>query len=150
MSKAEFNITTTFYAKWILPFVLMLIGVLLLLLFIPQSNFDVHKNKVTQEVTVYYMKEIEKETKYISITDKIIYDRKQKGSTGYEYISTGEVYTKRIPKYNKILNNLSTIGTASGISLEVVGIAMLIINIFNKISKYDPVKGKQKKEKNED
>ena len=44
-------------------------------------------------------------------------------------------YTKRLPHYSKMRYNLSTMGTAGGVGLSVVGLFMLIVNTFNAVTK---------------
>ena len=135
----NYNITQTFYAKWILPFVLIIIGTLLILLFLPGMKFRkgvamIDDKKVDK---VFYVTKINGVESYVEIKEKYIYEIKSKGSYEY-YYSTETLYDKHIPWYSSARMNLSTLGTTGGIALSVVGLFMLVINTFNKISKVKP------------
>ena len=51
-----------------------------------------------------------------------------------------DVYEKHIPWYSNFRMNLSTMGSAGGAGLTVVGVFMLFINTFNKLSKVNTKK----------
>jgi len=135
----NYNITQTFYAKWILPFVLIIFGTLLIIYFLPGMKFRkgvamIDDKKVDK---VFYVTKIEGVESYIEVKEKYIYETKYKGSYEY-YYNTDIIYDKHIPHYSSIRMNLSNMCTAGGIGLSVVGAAMLVINTFNKISKVKP------------
>ena len=137
MPKKEpnYNLTTTFYAKWILPFVLIIIGISLILLFFPGMRFMKGKNyDNTKEELSFYVVTIDDSEKYIEVKSKVIYVETNKGST-ICYKSTETIYNKSIPWYSDFRMNLGSMGTAGGIGLTVVGTFMLIVNTFTKISK---------------
>ncbi|MBP5444575.1 MAG: hypothetical protein J6Y28_00250 [Acholeplasmatales bacterium] len=134
-----YNVTTTFYAKWILPFILIIIGVGLILLFFPGTNFTKGKDYETNQEVVFYIIEEKNKTRYVDIDSKLIYDKTTKGSYKV-YIKSEDVYEKHIPWYSSFRMNLSTMGSAGGAGLTVVGVFMLFINTFNKLSKVNTKK----------
>ena len=134
MPKNDYNLTTTFYAKWILPFVLFIVGGLLVIFFLPGTHFLKGKDYDTKEEKVFYYKKIDGKECYIEIKEKDIYEIKNKGSYEY-YYNTQTEYDGSIPWYSAFRMNLGTMGTAGGTGLCVVGVFMLIVNVFNKISK---------------
>ena len=135
----NYNLTTTFYAKWILPFVLFVVGGLLILLFLPGMKFRKGKDYDTGVELVFYAVKENGADKYIEVKEKYIYELKNKGSYEY-YYNTQTVYDKNIPWYSAFRMNLSTMGTAGGAGLSIVGVFMLVINIFNRISKVNTKK----------
>ena len=128
----NYNLTTTFYAKWILPFVLFIVGGILIFLFLPGMKFRKGKDYNTGEEKVFYATKINDKDSYIEVKDKYIYELKNKGSYEY-YYNTETIYEKNIPWYSAFRMNLSMMGTAGGTGLSVVGVFMLVVNIFNKI-----------------
>lgn len=130
----DYNVTQTFYSKWILPFVLVLIGIGLIFLFAPAMKFMKGNDYDTKEELVLYKVNIDGEEKYVEVKDKYIYIEKDKGSNTY-YYNTLTTYDKKIPHYSTIRSNLSGIGTAGGIGLTVVGTLFFVVNIFQTISK---------------
>ena len=139
----NYNLTTTFYAKWILPFVLFIVGGLLILLFLPGMKFRKGKDYDTGKELVFYAVKENGSDKYIEVKEKYIYELKNKGSYEY-YYNTQTVYDKNIPWYSAFRMNLSTMGTAGGAGLSIVGVFMLVINIFNRISKVNTKKIQEK------
>lgn len=139
----DYNITTTFYAKWILPFVLFIVGGLLILLFLPGMKFRTGKDYNTKEEKVFYTVNIDGSDKYVEIKEKYIYELKNKGSYEY-YYNTETLYEKSVPWYSSFRMNLSTLGTTGGIGLSVVGVLMLVINILKKISTVNTKKIQEK------
>ena len=138
----NYNITQTFYAKWILPFVLIILGTLLIIFFQPGTRFMKGKDYDTKEERVFCKVVIDGETKFVEVKEKTIFIEKEKGSYTY-YLNTNETYTNHIPWYSPVRMNLSQMALAGGIGLSVVGVFMLIINVFNKISKISPKKKKE-------
>lgn len=137
----NYNITQTFYAKWILPFVLIIIGTLLIIFFFPGMKFKkgvamIDEQKVDK---VFYVTKIEGVESYIEVKEKYIYETRYKGSYEY-YYNTDIIYDKHIPYYSSVRMNLSSMGSAGGIGLSVVGIFMIFVNTFNKISTVKPKK----------
>ena len=151
MSSKEYNynLTTSFYAKWILPFVLIIIGVGLILLFFPATNFVKGQDYNTKENKVFYVINVDEKTKYVDIDSKLIYEKTNKGSNKV-FIATEDTYTKHIPWYSSFRMNLSAMGSAGGVGLTAVGILMLFINTFNKLSKVSSKKQKQLMDKDEE
>jgi predicted permease len=149
MAKKDFNynITSTFYAKWILPFVLIIVGAILLVVFFPGMKFQKGKDYDTKEEKVFYVTKIEGEISYIGVKDKCIYIEKSKGSYDYMY-NTETIYDGSVPWYSPVRMNLAIYGTTGGIGLSVVGFFMLLINTFNKISKVSAKKEKKILENN--
>ena len=141
MKEKNFYLTTTFYAKWILPFVLMIIGTILILTFFNGMNFIKGKDYDTKEEKVFYVTKIDGVESYIEVKEKEIYEIKNKGSYEY-YYNTQTVYEKHVPWYSPIRMNLAMMGTAGGAGLTIVGVLMLLINVFNKISKVNIKKKK--------
>jgi hypothetical protein len=135
----NYNITQTFYAKWILPFVLIILGTILIIIFQPGTKFMKGKDYDTKEERVFYKVTIDNEIKYVEVKEKTIFIEKEKGSYTY-YLNTNETYTKHVPWYSPVRMNLAQMGLAGGVGLTVVGIFMLVINIFNKVSKISPKK----------
>ena len=130
----DYNITQTFYAKWILPFVLILIGTLLILYFLPGMRFTTGKDYDTGKEKVFYKVTINGDERFVEVKEKNIYEIKKKGSYEYYYNTLTE-YDKHIPSYNKARMNLSVIATTGGFGLTVTGIFMLVINVINKAAK---------------
>lgn len=131
----DYNVTQTFYAKWILPFVLIAIGIGLLLFFAPAMKFMKGNDyNETKKELVFYRINIDGEEKYVEVKEKYIYIEKNKGSNTYYYNTLTE-YDKKIPHYSTIRYNLSGMGTAGGIGLTVVGGLFLFVNVFQSISK---------------
>ena len=126
----NYNITTTFYAKWILPFILLAIGAFLIFFFVPALKFTKGKDYDTKAELILYKVNIDGEQKYVEVKSKIIYEEKAKGSNTYYYNTLTE-YDKKIPHYSAARYNLSTMGAAGGIGLSIVGLLMLVINTFN-------------------
>ena len=140
MGQKEFNynITQTFYAKWILPFVLLIIGTLLILFFYPGTKF-VKGKLATKEVKTFYKINVvvnnEKVDRYVEIKDKDVYYIYKPGSTEYFLLDTEmPKYTKHVPIYSQFRMNLAYVGIAGGIGLSTVGLFMLIVNTFKKIT----------------
>lgn len=144
----NYNITQTFYAKWILPFVLLLIGTFLILFFFPGTKFVKGKDGVSKETKAFYKLndkitvDGKEENGYVEVKSKEIYYVIKPGSYEY-YISTNTTYTKHIPFYSEFRKNLAPMGIAGGIGLSTVGLFMLFINTFNKLTKISPKKKKQ-------
>lgn len=134
MSEPNYNLTTTFYAKWILPFILILIGVGLIFLFFPGVNFKKGLDYDTKEEKIFYVTKIDGVDSFVEVKEKEIYVIKNKGSYEY-YYNTKTVYEKHVPWYSAFRMNLAMIGTAGGAGLTIVGTIMLLVNVFNKISK---------------
>ena len=142
-NKDNYNLTTTFYAKWILPFILIIVGTVLILLFLPGMKFKKGKDYETNENKVFYAVSIDDSDKYVEVKEKYIYELKNKGSYEY-YYNTQTIYEKHIPWYAPFRMNLSMMGTASGMGLSVVGVFMLVVNTFSKISKVNTKKAQNK------
>ena len=142
----NYNITQTFYAKWILPFVLLLIGTLLILFFYPGTKFLSGKDAESKEIKSFYKISMtidnEKQDRYVEVKSKDIYYVIKSGSYEY-YLNTNTKYDKHVPLYSPIRKNLAYMGIAGGIGLSTVGLFMLFINTFNKITKISPKKKKQ-------
>ena len=130
----DYNVTTTFYAKWILPFILIAIGAFLIFFFVPAMKFTKGNDYDTKEELVLYRVTINGEQKYVEVKSKNIYEEKNKGSNTYYYNTLTE-YDKKIPHYSEFRYNLSAMATAGGVGLSVVGLFMLVINTFNAITK---------------
>ena len=130
----NYNITTTFYAKWILPVILIIIGSILIFLFVPAMKFVKGKDYDTKTELVFYRVNINGEIRYVEIKDKLIYEEKDRGSNTY-YYNTNTEYDKKIPSYSSFRANLSTMGSAGGIGLTIVGLLMLVVNTFNAVTK---------------
>lgn len=142
----NYNITQTFYAKWILPFVLMIIGALLIIFFLPGAKFVKGKDAETKKIKAFYKVSMtidnKSEDRYIEVKSKEIYYVVKAGETEY-YLNTYEKYTKHVPLYMEFRMNLAFLGLAGGIGLSVVGIFMLLVNSVNKLSKVSTKKKKQ-------
>lgn len=144
----NYNITQTFYAKWILPFVLLLIGTFLILFFFPGTKFIKGKDGVSKETKVFYKMsekityENKEQNGYVEVKSKEIYYVIKSGSYEY-YLSTNTKYNKHVPFYSEFRSNLAYMGIAGGIGLSTVGLFMLFINTFNKLTKISPKKKKQ-------
>ena len=149
MSNKDYNLTTTFYAKWILPFVLFIVGGLLIFFFLPGTHFMKGKDYDTKEEKVFYYKKIDGKECYIEIKEKNIYELKNKGSYEY-YYNTETLYEGSIPWYNEARMNLGAMGSAGGTGLCVVGVFMLVVNAFNKISKVNTKNKSKDNENNEE
>ena len=150
MSKKDFdyNITQTFYAKWILPFVLFIVGGLLILFFYPGMKFIKGNDYDTKEEKVFYTTKIDGTESYIGVKDKCIYEIKNKGSYEY-YYNTTTTYDGKVPWYSPFRHNLSTLGVTGGMGLSIVGVFMLIVNVFNKISKVNTEKVSKRKDEDD-
>lgn len=121
------GLTQTFYAKWVLPFVLIIIGAILLLVFFPATSFVIDSN---DEEKIYYVSE---KDKYVCLNDGYYY--KLTTSKGKEvFVITDDKYEGELPKFRKWKFNLSGIGTASGISFCAIGIFMIVINVIKNAS----------------
>ena len=151
----NYNITQTFYAKWILPFVLLALGTFLILFFLPGTRFVKGKVMPSKEEKVFYRITVDKgsakEERFVEIKEKDVYYTRTVGGNEYYYIDTEfEPYTKSIPWYSGIRMNLSVMASAGGVGLSIVGLFMLVINVFKKISKVNPKKIKQIENNNEE
>jgi hypothetical protein len=130
----NYNVTQTFYAKWILPFVVIFIGIGLLLYFAPAMKFMKGKEYDTKVEKVFYKVTINGEDRYVEVKEKYIYEEKNKGSNTYYYNTLTE-YDKKIPHYSSVRYNLSGMGTAGGIGLTVVGVLFLFVSTFQALTK---------------
>ena len=136
----DYNITTTFYAKWILPIVLIVVGTILIFLFVPALKFTKGLEFGTKNELVLYKITYDGEDKFAEIKSKCVYEEKKSGSNTYYVKYTTEtaeevIYDKHIPFYSTIRVNLAPMGTAGGVGLTVVGIFMLGVNVFNAMTK---------------
>ena len=130
----NYNVTQTFYAKWILPFVVIFIGIGLLLYFAPAMKFMKGKDYDTKVEKVFYKVTINGEDRYVEVKEKYIYEEKNKGSNTYYYNTLTE-YDKKIPHYSSARYNLSVMGTTGGIGLTVVGVLFLFVSTFQALTK---------------
>lgn len=112
------DIAHSFYAKWVLPIVLAILGVVLIILFLPSTAFVKDKNG-----NLFYSIG---NNQYIGIEDKHYYEPKKNGT---EYVMLDEIYDKNIPKYESWKVNMSGIGSATGISMVGVGGIFIIVNV---------------------
>ena len=74
----NYNVTQTFYAKWILPFVVIFIGIGLLLYFAPAMKFMKGKDYDTKVEKVFYKVTINGEDRYVEVKEKYIYEEKKR------------------------------------------------------------------------
>lgn len=151
MSEKDFNynITQTFYAKWILPFVLLLIGTLLILFFYPGTKFIKGKDAQSKEIKAFYKVTINENTNYVEVKSKEIYYVVKAGSNEY-YLSTETKYDKHVPLYSEFRMNLAYMGIAGGIGLSTVGIFMLLVNTAKKLTTVNVKKKNNKENSNND
>ena len=61
----DYNITSTFYAKWILPFILIALGSFLIIFFVPAMKFTKGLEYGTKTELVLYRVNIDGEQKYV-------------------------------------------------------------------------------------
>ena len=75
----DYNITKTFYAKWILPIVLLIIGTILIFYFLPGMKFMKGKDYDTKEEKVFYRVTVNDIEEYVEVKEKYIYEKKNTG-----------------------------------------------------------------------